>query len=117
MKIRYFLILLFVAVLNACSNSYDKDICQQLEMKIQQGDELTQEDYSSMIKQSKAIAFELKAIEAKTKDDEDAQREYADDPAFKEKIRYLMTFGFMLEMADLDEANEAALKELKQELD
>jgi len=101
--------LLFVAA-SSCSDwhqDYDSAVCNELAVKIDSRQPLTQQDYASMIAQNEDI---LKYIIARSRAisempdsiRSDAWRDLLADPEYLERFSYMFTLGSTLYQADAD---------------
>ena len=116
MKQLFLILSVFALVfgMTSCGAGYDLDKCKTLQEKIDNGDELTQEDYADIIGQAKALCGFL----------ENKVKGYADLESLKEAEEYEKSYAveddfyglFMrtLKSADLDENNAKAFDELKE---
>lgn len=119
--IRFILIALVALIAASCSStSYDAEKCKIILQKIENRDEITQEDYSTMIDQCKAI---INTIHKKSKElggDEKALTEaIISDTTLKEMALYGTNFSLFLEfnVADMDDSNKAKFEEFKKKID
>ena len=125
-KNRFYISVLAAALLcvASCGHSaptYDAGLCQKLAEQIDRRQQLTQEDYSSMIQQNIAILQYLidknKAVAATPEADRpDEWSRLVHDEDYMERFGYLFTIGSALYQADsdglLDEANRKAYAEV-----
>ncbi len=101
-----------IFLVSACSGydwhrSYDSAVCNQLAVKIDSRQPLTQEDYASMIAQNEDI---LKYIIERSRDISEmpdsvrsgAWRDLLSDPEYLERFSYMFTLGSTLYQADVD---------------
>ncbi len=116
MKLRISIVLAsFVVLLASCAGKgYDAAECNELSIKIERRDSLTQHDYRMMIDQSEQILKYLvdrsSTLEELPPDERyPAYRELLADPEYMERFSYLFTLGSALYQADesgrLDAAN------------
>lgn len=114
-----FLILSVVVLafgLTSCGG-YDLKKCEQLQEKIQSGDDLTQDDYAEMISQAQALNAYLCGIADKMADVKDGDDFQTLSEESAEQGNYYQKFVNRLESAEmmdeLEGANVDAYKELK----
>lgn len=132
MKLRDYIILPFVvmafAAVSSCSENggsgprdYDSEVCEQLAMKVERRDSLTQHDYAVMIHQNEEILKYIVAANQHVADlpqDERiaASRALKADPEYMQRFGFLFTLGSALYQAEtrgwLDESNARAYTEL-----
>ena len=119
------LVLIFLAT--ACSSdvvdsaSYDSDVCEELAVKIERRDSITQSEYQQMIGQNGAILRYLieKSREIADEPQGDRTNSWRDllaDPEYMERFSYMFTLGSALYQADaggrLDKSNSELYKKL-----
>lgn len=126
MKFRKIPIIAITVLTAACAGSsgpshYDSGLCEELAVKIERRDSLTQRNYSEMIGQSGYILNYLversSHLEELPADERyPAYRELLADPEYMERFSYLFTLGSALYQADasgrLDERNAEAYRGL-----
>ena len=100
--------------------SYDLDKCKALQEKVNDGEELTQEDYAEMISQARGLNAYIDSRISKMEDmDLDDAKEYALESA--KEGEYATTFDNALKnaaaMDELNEDNMKAYKEYESEMD
>lgn len=100
--------------LAACGRSADRieaeysaDTCDELAVRIDRRDSLSQDDYAEMIRQSEAIMAYLVAQSRRISEMPDslrsqAWRELQADPEYLERFGYMFTLGSTLYQADSD---------------
>lgn len=107
----------------SCSgrHGYDPATCEELSIKIERHDSLTQTDYSAMIDQNEQILRYLIEESERLQDTPDderyaAFRELLAEPVYRERFSYLFTLGSTLYQADelglLDRSNARAYRRL-----
>ncbi len=115
-----------VMLLAACSNTsidatYNSETCEQLALKIERNDSISQEEYSAMIGQNEAILKYLVEKSREINDDTDADhfcswRELLANPEYMERFSYMFTIGSALYQANADgllnDDNQKAYAEL-----
>ncbi len=104
------------------SGSYDLDKCKALQEKVDNGDELTQDDYAEMIQQARGLNAFLDTRVSKMENmDLDEITEYIQESAKMDEGKYAMTFDSTLKSAaamdELNEDNKKAYDEYESELD
>ena len=79
MKQIFLILSVFVLAIgmSSCGKGYDLDKCKTLQEKIDNGDELTQEDYADIIGQAKALCGFLECFEPGTNINVKARRCFA----------------------------------------
>lgn len=108
MKIKTPVLAAAVALLCSCSvPSYDARVCEDLAIKIERRDSLTQNDYSRMIEQSESILdylVERNGTLSELPPDERSQafRSLLADPEYMERFGYMFTLGSALYQAEAD---------------
>lgn len=107
-----------VAMVCSCSGDvarYDSELCEELAVKIERRDSLSQTDYREMIAQNEAILVYLidqsKKISDEPADDRNGSwRSLLADPEYMERFSYMFTLGSALYQADaygkLDKENK-----------
>ena len=117
MKQLFLILSVFVLTLGLTScGGYDLKKCEQLQEKIQGGDELTQDDYAEMISQAQALNVYLCGIADKMADvkDGDDFRKLSEES--NEQDNFYQKFINKLESAnamdEFEDANVDAYKEL-----
>lgn len=124
MKLRICIALATVILLSSCAGtSYNSQTCEELAVKVERHDSLTQSDYRMMIDQSEQI---LKYLVERSSTLEElppdqhyaAYRELLADPEYMERFSYLFTLGSALYVADseglLDSSNADRYRNLDQ---
>ncbi|MDE5661710.1 MAG: hypothetical protein K2I04_03670, partial [Muribaculaceae bacterium] len=101
--IHTFAIILLLSLLTACSGrsvdaEYNADVCEELSIKIERRDSLSQEEYTRMIGQNEAILRYLveqsKAIaEEPSGNRSGSWRQLLADPEYLERFGYMFTLG------------------------
>lgn len=124
MKLRICIALATAFLLAACAGkAYDSQTCEELAVKVERHDTLSQADYRQMIDQSEQILRYLversSALEELPADRHyAAYRELLADPDYMERFSYLFTLGSALYKADaeglLDSSNAARYRDLDQ---
>lgn len=120
------LVLIFLAT--ACSSdvvdraSYDSDVCEELAVKIERRDSITQSEYQQMIGQNGAILRYLieKSREIADEPQGDRTNSWRDllaDPEYMERFSYMFTLGSALYQADADGRLDKSNSELYKKLD
>lgn len=115
-------------MLAACGRSnsrieaeYSSDVCDELAVRIDARDSLTQSDYAEMIRQSEAIMAYLVQQSRRISELPDSVRSHAwrelqADPDYLERFGYMFTLGSTLYQADsdgrLDKTNAADFADL-----
>lgn len=117
MKQLFLILSVFVLTLGLTScGGYDLKKCEQLQEKIQSGDELTQDDYADMISQAQALNAYLCGIADKMADVKDGEDFQKLSEESNDQGNFYQKFINKLESADaMDElqgANVEAYKEL-----
>ncbi len=117
MKQLFLILSVFVLTLGLTScGGYDLKKCEQLQEKIQSGDELTQDDYADMISQAQALNAFLCGIADKMADVKDGEDFQKLSEESNDQGNFYQKFINKLESADaMDElqgANVEAYKEL-----
>ena len=128
MKPLYFFALpVFIFLTAACSSdivdsaSYDSEVCEELAVKIERHDSITQPEYEQMICQNGAILRYLieKSREIAKEPQGDRTNSWRDllaDPEYMERFSFMFTLGSALYQADaggrLDENNRELYKKL-----
>lgn len=93
-----FICMFTLLLVTACSGSgYDKEVCEQLKNKIENEEELTDEDYSTMIDQVCAGMEEMKRIKKETEGDAEKEKALLDDKDFTDMVEYVIGFSMQLE--------------------
>lgn len=123
----YIIFASLIPTLPSCSNSgqvisgYDKDLCHDLSVKIENRDSLTQEDYAELIEQNRAILQYLVNCSKEISELPDSIRNQrwrtlTATPEYLEKFGYMFTIGSSLYRADnaglLDKENEKEYRSL-----
>ena len=119
--------MLTALVLWSCSgrevdSTYNSETCEQLSIRIERRDSLSQEDYTRMIGQNEAILKYLveksKAISQEPSDNRTGSwRQLLADPEYLERFGYMFTLGSALYQADADGRLDKENKRLYAELD
>ncbi len=110
MKQIYPLIQTFILIcLAACSGApdYDPALCEELAVKIERHDSLSQKEYAAMIGQNEAILRYLidqsKSIAGEPQDERSGSwRRLLADPEYMERFSYMFTLGSALYQADAE---------------
>jgi hypothetical protein len=101
--------------------SYDNDVCEDLAVKIERHDSISQPEYEQMICQNAAILRFLieksrKIAEEPQGDRPNSWRDLLADPEYMERFSYMFTLGSALYQAEvdgrLDEKNTKLYKKL-----
>ncbi|MCM1066711.1 MAG: hypothetical protein NC418_03945 [Muribaculaceae bacterium] len=110
--------------LSACSGGarYDSELCEELSVKIERRDSITQKEYTDMIGQNEAILRYLieqsKTIADEPSDERNGSwRTLLADPEYMERFSYMFTLGSALYQADVDGRLDSRNKELYRNLD
>lgn len=117
-----------ILLLSACGRSagraeaeYSSEVCDELAVRIDSRDSLSQADYAEMIRQSEAIMAYLVDQSRRISEMPDslrahAWRELQADPEYLERFGYMFTLGSTLYQADsdgrLDKTNAADFADL-----
>lgn len=125
MKQLFLILSVFVLTfgLTSCgSGSYDLDKCKALQEKVDNGDELSQDDYAEMISQARGLnAFLDSRVSEMEGMDINEITEFIQESAKMEEGKLALTFDNALKSAaamdELDEDNMKAYKEYEAELD
>lgn len=111
MKIsRAFILAALVSVMAvSCSKApaYDSEVCEELAVRIERRDSLSQKDYRAMIAQNEAILIYLidqsrKIAEEPADDRNGSWRQLLADPEYLERFSNMFTIGSALYQADAD---------------
>lgn len=117
---RILLAALLVIVLAACSGSsgYSPEKCEQLKEKITNNQELTQDDYATMIDQVVDAAKQLKTTLDEAKGNQEKEDALRNDSKFTDMMGYTLGFSIYLSThrKDLSPENIKKLVEAEQEL-
>lgn len=126
-KMKQLFLILSVVVLTfgltSCgAGGYDLDKCKALQEKVDNGDELTQDDYAEMISQARGLNAFLDTRVSKMENmDLDEITEFIQESAKMDEGKYAMTFDNTLKAAaamdELNEDNMKAYNEYESELD
>lgn len=110
--IHTFAIILLLSLLTACSGrsvdaEYNADVCEELSIKIERRDSLSQEEYTRMIGQNEAILRYLveqsKAIAEEPSGNRNGSwRQLLADPEYLERFGYMFTLGSALYQAEAE---------------
>ena len=124
MKQLFLILSVFALVfgMTSCGAGYDLDKCKTLQEKIDNGDELTQEDYAEMISQARGLnAFLDTRVSKMESMDLDDIVNFIQESAKIEEPKYATTFDNALKSAvamdELNEDNMKAYKEYESEMD
>ena len=120
-----FAAVLLVGALAGCTGhsvKYDGAVCEDLAVKIERRDSLSQDDYRAMIGQNEAILQYLieqsKTIAEEPQDDRSRSwRQLLADPDYMERFGYMFTLGSALYQADADGLLDKDNKKLYDALD
>lgn len=121
MKFGYAGIVALLLLASCRGAGYDPALCENLALKIERHDSITQPEYHDMIVQSEQILKYLversSALEELPDDQRyPAYRELLAEPEYMERFSYLFTLGSALYKAEadsvLDESNAEAYREL-----
>ncbi len=123
MKQLFLILSVFVLALGMAScggANYDLDKCKALQEKIDDGEELTQDDYAEMINQARGLnAYIDSRLSKLVGMDQDEAREYAQESA--KEGEYATTFDNALKSAaamdELNADNMKAYEEYESEMD
>ncbi|MDE6468836.1 MAG: hypothetical protein K2L28_08085 [Muribaculaceae bacterium] len=101
---------------------YNAELCEELAVKIERHDSLTQEEYTRMIGQNAAIlhylADQAKAIADEPQSDRNGSwRQLLADPGYMERFSYMFTIGSALYQADAEGKLDSKNKERYRKLD
>lgn len=113
MKVFYLVTLIIISTLLAsCGRTeaevdYNSEVCEDLSVKVERREPLSQEEYSRMIGQNAAILRYLieenrKIADLDADERNDAWRNLLADPDYMERFGYLFTLGSALYQADAD---------------
>ena len=119
-KLSFLLCALFMIVLASCgSKGYNPETCKELATKIDNHEQLTEKDYSTMIDQMVSAAKIVKEKTDKIGNDPEKMKEFENDPANKELAEYAMGFALYigLHQQDLSPANVKKLMEAQKEME
>ena len=118
MKQLFLILSVFALVfgMTSCGAGYDLDKCKTLQEKIDNGDELTQEDYAEMISQARGLnAFLDTRVSKMESMDLDDIVNFIQESAKMEEPKYATTFDNALKSAvAMDELNEDNMKAYKE---
>lgn len=126
MKITRAFILIFalLCLASSCSRpaSYDSELCEELAVKIERRDSLSQKDYRAMIAQNEAILIYLieqskKISEEPAPDRSGSWRQLLADPEYMERFSNMFTLGSALYQADAEGRLDSENKKLYDRLD
>lgn len=125
MKQLFLILSIFVLAFGMAScgaGGYDIDKCKALQEKVDNGDELTQDDYAEMISQARGLNAFLDTRVSKMEDMDLAEiTEFIQESAKMEEGKLALTFDNTLKSAaamdELNEDNMKAYKEYESELD
>ena len=129
MKPLYFFALIVLTFLAAaCSGdvvdgtSYDSEVCEELAVKIERHDSITQPEYERMIGQNGAILRYLieksrEIAEEPQGDRTNSWRDLLADPEYMERFSFMFTLGSALYQADADGRLEENNRGLYKKLD
>ena len=108
----FYVIPLLAGIVTACSQSlvstdYDASLCEELSMRIERRDSLSQDDYARMIGQNEAILKYLVEQTKKISEEPDSVRGASwrlltAEPEYLERFGYMFTIGSALYSAQLD---------------
>lgn len=114
MKFKYLVIAIIAVAMaaltgcrgNAADTDYNSEACENLAIKIERRDSLTQQDYARMIGQNEAILRYLVEESKRIAGEPDSLRNVAwrnllADPEYLERFGYMFTLGSALYQADL----------------
>lgn len=104
-KLHLFFVAFAISLLVACGGgtpSYDAAKCEQLKVKVDNKEDLTEDDYNTMVDQMVVIAKDLKAVSDQYKDDKEKQKELRKDEEFKKKAEYCIGFALYISMHQKD---------------
>ncbi len=124
MKQLFLILSVFVLAfgMTSCGAGYDLDKCKALQEKVDNGDELTQDDYAEMISQARGLNAFLDTRVSKMENMDLAEiTEFIQESAKMEEGKLALTFDNALKSAaamdELNEDNMKAYKEYESELD
>jgi len=122
-KLTIIMLSLVALIATSCGSKYNEKTCEDLCVKINEGKNLTEDDYAECIKQCSAIIDnfkdQLENIKAKAeKEDDEAIDLWEDfDSDNEEMFEHLRTMYNALEYADLKGENKENFKILEEQLE